>query len=198
MWASTSTKAFVAGVTTPWAKPVLSSHSECCAKENALLAGRFFVAQGDGMAEITIESPTGMMRIEERDGTIVRVEWGQGSQDETPLLQNAAWQLSEYFSGDREIFDLPLQVHGSDFQRAVCDAMSAIPFGYTRTYGDIAKELGVPAQAVGQACGGNPIPVIIPCHRVMGAKGLTGFSGAGGVETKVALLRLEGAGGFLL
>lgn len=150
------------------------------------------------MTETTIETPTGAMRIEERDGAIVRVEWGQGGQDVTPLLQDATRQLSEYFSGDRETFDLPLYVRGSDFQRAVCDAMSAIPFGYTRTYGEIAKDLSVPAQAVGQACGENPIPVIIPCHRVMGAKGLTGFSGAGGVETKVALLRLEGAGGFLL
>jgi methylated-DNA-[protein]-cysteine S-methyltransferase len=76
--------------------------------------------------------------------------------------------------------------------------MSAIRFGDTCTYGDIANQLGVPAQAVGQACGGNPIPVIIPCHRVMGARGLTGFSGAGGVETKVALLRHEGAGSFLI
>jgi methylated-DNA-[protein]-cysteine S-methyltransferase len=91
-----------------------------------------------------------------------------------------------------------LRVKGTDFQRDVCDAMSAIPFGYTRTYGEIAKDLGVPAQAVGQACGGNPIAVIIPCHRVMGAKGLTGFSGAGGVETKVALLRHEGAAGLLI
>jgi methylated-DNA-[protein]-cysteine S-methyltransferase len=97
-----------------------------------------------------------------------------------------------------EVFDLPLKVNGSDFQRAVCAAMSAIPFGETCTYGDIAKGLGVPAQAVGQACGGNPIPVIIPCHRVIGAKGLTGFSGAGGVETKVALLRHERAGGFMI
>jgi len=87
---------------------------------------------------------------------------------------------------------------GSDFQRAVCTAILAIPFGHTRTYGEIARDLGVPAQAVGGACGGNPIPVIIPCHRVMGAKGLTGFSGAGGVETKVALLRHEGAAGLLI
>lgn len=138
------------------------------------------------------------MRIKERDGAIVRVEWGQGGNEDTPLLRDAVRQLAEYFDGQREVFDLPLQVDGSDFQRAVCDAMIAIPFGYTRTYGEIAKDLGVPAQAVGQACGGNPIPVIIPCHRVMGAKGLTGFSGLGGVETKVALLRLEGAGGFLI
>jgi len=89
-------------------------------------------------------------------------------------------------------------VSGSDFQRAVCDAMRAIPFGETRTYGEIARALGVPAQAVGQACGANPIPVIIPCHRVLGAASLGGFSGSGGIETKVALLRHEGAAGLLL
>ena len=75
---------------------------------------------------------------------------------------------------------------------------AAVPFGHTRTYGEIARDLGVPAQAVGGACGGNPIPILVPCHRVMGAKGLTGFSGAGGVETKVALLRHEGAAGLLI
>ncbi len=106
--------------------------------------------------------------------------------------------MRAYDAGQLEQFDLPIRIKGSPFQQAVCEAMQAIPFGYTRTYGEIAKELGHPAQAVGQACGGNPVPVIIPCHRVMGAKGLTGFSGAGGVETKVALLRHEGAGGFLI
>ena len=90
---------------------------------------------------------------------------------------------------------MPLQVDGADFQRAVCAAMSAIPFGETRSYGDIARDLGGAAQPVGNACGANPIPVIIPCHRVLAANGLGGFSGAGGVETKVALVRHEGAAG---
>ena len=150
------------------------------------------------MLERTMDSPVGQLRITEEDGAITRVNWGQGRMDESPLLNEAVQQLEAYFAGAREGFDLPLRVEGSGFQRAVCDAMVEIPFGYTRTYGEIAKDLGVPAQAVGGACGGNPIPIIIPCHRVMGAKGLTGFSGAGGVETKVALLRLEGAGGFLI
>lgn len=150
------------------------------------------------MFEKTVDSPVGLLRIIEKDDAIVAMDWGQGRDDDTPLLHLAADQLAQYFEGEREVFDLPLRVEGSEFQQAVCDAMLAIPFGYTRTYGEIAKDLGVPAQAVGGACGGNPIPIIIPCHRVMGAKGLTGFSGAGGVETKVALLRLEGAGGFLL
>ncbi len=76
--------------------------------------------------------------------------------------------------------------------------MSAIPFGETRTYGELAQQLGVPAQAIGQACGGNPIPILIPCHRVLGANGLGGYSGDGGVETKVWLLRHERAAGLLI
>lgn len=76
--------------------------------------------------------------------------------------------------------------------------MSAIPYGETVTYGDIAKELGLPPQAVGQACGANSIPIVIPCHRVVGADGLGGFSARGGVETKVALLRHEGAYALLI
>ena len=127
------------------------------------------------------------------------VRWGAAArEDESALLDKAVEQLRAYEAGTLEVFDLPLRVKGSDLQRQVCDAMLAIPFGYTQTYGEIGKTLGLPAQAIGQACGGNPIPIIIPCHRVMGAKGLTGFSGAGGVETKVALLRHEGAGGFLI
>ena len=70
--------------------------------------------------------------------------------------------------------------------------MAAIPFGQVRTYGDLARDLGVSAQAMGQLCGANPLPVIVPCHRVVGAAGLGGFSGAGGVETKAWLLRHEG------
>lgn len=150
------------------------------------------------MAERTVHSPVGDLRVIETDGAITALGWGQGALDETPLLLEAETQLNAYFARERETFDLPLHVTGSDFQRAVCDAMLSIPYGYTRTYGEIARDLGVPAQAIGQACGANPIPILIPCHRVMGAKGLTGFSGAGGVETKVFLLRLEGAAGLLI
>ncbi|MCV2888309.1 methylated-DNA--[protein]-cysteine S-methyltransferase [Ruegeria aquimaris] len=150
------------------------------------------------MPSLTVDTPTGAFVLTEEEGAITRATWGQGGSDHTPLLDQAAAQLTAYFQGARETFDLPLRVRGSALQRAVCDAMIAIPFGYTRTYGEIARDLGSSAQAVGQCCGGNPIPVIIPCHRVMGARGLTGFSGAGGVETKVALLRLEGAAGLLI
>jgi len=144
-----------------------------------------------------VQTQFGDLIVTEDDGAIVAVAWGvSGRSDRSEVLDAAVAQLRAYDAGALEAFDLPLEVRGSALQRDVCAAMSAIPFGETVTYGDIAKALGVPAQAVGQACGGNPIPIIIPCHRVMGAKGLTGFSGAGGVETKVALLRHEG--GYLI
>ncbi|KZY49391.1 methylated-DNA--[protein]-cysteine S-methyltransferase [Sulfitobacter sp. KE29] len=151
------------------------------------------------MKQASLSTPFGDLIVTEEDGAITALGWGQAArQQRSELLDTALRQLNEYATGQRQQFDLPLRVTGSDFQRAVCAAIAAIPFGHTRTYGEIARDLGVPAQAVGGACGGNPIPILIPCHRVMGAKGLTGFSGAGGVETKVALLRHEGAAGLLI
>ncbi|MCP4819509.1 MAG: methylated-DNA--[protein]-cysteine S-methyltransferase, partial [Shimia sp.] len=135
------------------------------------------------MFETTVETPTGPMILREKDGAMVRAEWGGGGSDDTPLLGKAAEQLVGYIEDAANGFDLPLRVEASEFQQAVCDAMLAIPLGETKTYGELSKELGVPAQAIGQGCGGNPIPVIIPCHRVLGANGLGGFSGEGGVET---------------
>ena len=101
-------------------------------------------------------------------------------------------QLFQYFSGELETFDLSFKLHGTEFQKRVWTALLQIPYGETRTYGDIARELGDPkaSQAVGSANGSNPIPIIIPCHRVIGANGkLTGFGG--GIETKQFLLNLE-------
>lgn len=142
----------------------------------------------------TVVTPFGPLRLTERADAIVRLEWGHAEADGvSPLLTEACAQLRAYAEGRLEAFDLPLRVSGSGLQRTVCAWMSEIPFGETRTYGQIAQALAVGPQAVGQACGGNPIPIIIPCHRVMGASGLTGFSGEGGVETKAALLRHEGA-----
>jgi methylated-DNA-[protein]-cysteine S-methyltransferase len=142
----------------------------------------------------------GRLGIVEEEGAVTRLVWdGVDEGARTPLLAEAARQLAEYDAGHRQLFDLPLRVAGSAFQQSVCAAMRAIPFGHTRTYGEIARDLGQSAQAVGVACGGNPIPILIPCHRVMGAGGrLTGFSGKGGVETKVALLRHEGAASLLI
>ncbi|CUH67612.1 Methylated-DNA--protein-cysteine methyltransferase, constitutive [Thalassovita gelatinovora] len=150
------------------------------------------------MLRLTVETPTGAVTLTEDTGAITRADWCGSHSDRSPLLDKAAHQLTEYFNGDRTAFDLPLRVDGSDFQRRVCAAITAIPFGETRTYGDLAKNLQVPAQAVGQGCGGNPIPILIPCHRVLGSKGLGGFSGRGGVETKVWLLKHEGAAGLLI
>jgi methylated-DNA-[protein]-cysteine S-methyltransferase len=115
-----------------------------------------------------------------------------------PVLVETARQLAEYFAGEREAFDLKLDFRGTDFQKSVWDALLKIPFGETRTYGDIAKQLGnVNAmRAVGAANGRNPIAIVAPCHRVIGASGaLTGF--AGGLEVKAQLLHLErGEAGF--
>ncbi|MEM6305329.1 MAG: MGMT family protein [Pseudomonadota bacterium] len=151
------------------------------------------------MKQRSISTQFGDLTLTEEGGAITALSWGAVAQQHaSKLLDNAARQLAAYAAGTREGFDLPLRVTGSALQQRVCAAMQAIPFGCTRTYGELAKELGVPAQAVGQACGGNPIPILIPCHRVMGARGLTGFSGGAGVETKVALLRHEGAAGLLI
>ncbi|WP_193104775.1 methylated-DNA--[protein]-cysteine S-methyltransferase [Brachybacterium sp. FME24] len=113
---------------------------------------------------------------------------------EDPLLCAAQEQLLAYLSGDRDDFDLPLAPRGTDFQRAVWNRLREIPRGATTTYGQIARDLDRPraAQAIGAAVGSNPLSIVVPCHRVLGARGeLTGY--AGGIETKQALLVLEGA-----
>lgn len=150
------------------------------------------------MAEKSIETPLGWLRLTERDGAIIASSWGRGSDDDTPLLTDAARQVAAYFNHELEVFDLPLEPEGDGFQQAVAAAMRAIPYGATREYGEIAKELDAMPQAVGSACGNNSIGVIIPCHRVVAADGLGGFSAPGGIETKVALLRHEGAYALLI
>ncbi|WP_375194619.1 methylated-DNA--[protein]-cysteine S-methyltransferase [Sphingobium sp.] len=110
-----------------------------------------------------------------------------------PVLVKADRQLGEYFAGRRQAFDLPLDFHGTDFQKQVWAALLTIPFGETRSYADVANQIGKPnaCRAVGAANGRNPISIIAPCHRVVGADGaLTGF--AGGLEAKQYLLGLEG------
>lgn len=151
------------------------------------------------VARGSLETPLGVLTVVGVDGRIEELRWGDRAPGPaTPEVGAALDQLAAYFAGTLTVFDLPLHVNASPFQQDVCTAMLAIPFGETRTYGDLARDLGVPAQAVGGACGGNPLPVIIPCHRVLGANGLGGYSGDGGVETKVWLLKHEGAGGLLL
>jgi len=147
------------------------------------------------MAHTSINTPVGLVSIFEHNDAINVVEWGRAPDgDSSPLIEEAARQLKAYFAKELRDFDLPLDPAGSPFQKAVCQTMIDIPFGEKLTYGDIAKKLGKSAQAVGSACGHNPIPIIIPCHRVVGANGtMTGFSGGEGVETKVWLLQHEGA-----
>jgi len=149
------------------------------------------------MPQAVFHSPHVLFAVVEEDGLITRIDWTARKSDPTPLLREACRQLGEYFDGTRTAFDLPLDF-GTGFQEQMRRAMAAIPYGETRTYGDLAKMLGRPAQAIGQACGANPIPILIPCHRVLGAASLGGFSAPGGVETKIALLKLEGAGGLLI
>lgn len=151
------------------------------------------------MPAITVPTPIGALTVVSTDGFITAIDWRRShADDSTPELEEARRQLTAYFDGSLTEFDLPLRVGGSAFQRDVCDRIAAIPYGEMRSYGEIARAMGVPAQAVGGACGGNPIPVIIPCHRVLGATGLGGFSARGGVETKVWLLKHEGAAGLLI
>ncbi len=147
---------------------------------------------------LTKDTPLGPVTLVEENEAIVSLDWGGAERDETPLLIEAQQQLAQYFAHGREAFELPLAPKGSDTLLHFLDALRAIPYGETKTYGEIAKETGLSAQAAGQACGANPIAIIIPCHRILGADGLGGFSAQGGVETKVALLKHEGAASLLI
>jgi len=146
------------------------------------------------MPSLSVPSPVGQLAIDEQDGTIVAIRWadnpaGNGSS----LLSEAARQLEAYFAGDLTEFDLPLAPAGSDFEKRVWAAMQAIPYGQTRSYGDVAHEIDSGPRAVGRACGRNPIPIVIPCHRILARTGLGGYSGGSGLPTKQHLLSLEGA-----
>lgn len=137
--------------------------------------------------------PFGPVALVERDGVLLGVEWRLPEvTGDSPLLREGLSQLRAYFDGRLARFDLPMD-WGTGLNEGVRRAMAAIPYGETRTYGQIAKAVGAPAQAVGQACGANPLPILIPCHRVTGTGWFGGFSAPGGVETKAALLRHEGA-----
>lgn len=145
------------------------------------------------MPVATMTSWLGDLTIHEEGNAITRLNWGPATDEaQTLLLREAIAQLSAYLDGKLTCFDLPLNPDGTEFHQSVFQAMNAIPYGETRTYGDIARELGTYGQPVGQACGANPIPIIIPCHRVLSAGGLGGYAGEGGTETKIALLKLEG------
>ncbi len=147
------------------------------------------------MPSLSLPSPIGELTIEEEEERIVAIRWGNGAAGNgSPLLNEAARQLAAYFAGDLRDFNLPLRLRGSAFETRVWAAMQAIPYGETRAYGDLAETLGSAPRAIGRACGTNPIPIVIPCHRVLAKKGLGGYSGAGGLATKQRLLALERVG----
>lgn len=148
------------------------------------------------MPRLSLDSPVGRLTICEEDGFITGLIWGGKAAEPgepTPLLLRAKREIAAYFEGKRKEFDLPVNPAGSPAELSVWQVMAKIPYGETRTYGDIAKETRVNARAVGQACGRNPIPILLPCHRVVAASGLGGFSAPGGVDWKGKLLVLERA-----
>jgi len=151
------------------------------------------------MPSFSISSPIGQLTLDEAGDAIVAIRWAPigatdgGPSNGSPLLAEAARQLDAYFAGKLHRFDLPLAPHGSPFESRVWAAMQAIPYGETRSYGDLAGAIDSAPRAVGRACGKNPIPIVIPCHRVLAKAGLGGYSGDGGLATKTRLLALEGA-----
>ncbi|WP_417452320.1 methylated-DNA--[protein]-cysteine S-methyltransferase [Kiloniella sp.] len=150
------------------------------------------------MYHLTFTSPQGYLDVAEEDNKIVRLQWINDKklyeQSPTPLLLKCKKQLEQYFAGKRNNFDdIPLAPQGTSFQKNVWNALYKIPYGKVKTYGDIAHEVESVARAVGGACGANPIPIIIPCHRVIaGNQVLGGFSGGEGGKSKKELLFLEG------
>lgn len=145
------------------------------------------------MPQLSLHSPVGDLTVSEEHGAIVAIDWGWGrDQAETPLLLRARDQLHDYFDGVRKGFDLPLAPFGSAYRQKVWAALCAIPYGQTRSYLDIARQAGGSPRSVGGANGSNPIPIVIPCHRVLSTTGIGGYSGGEGLETKRFLLELEG------
>ena len=143
----------------------------------------------------TIDSPFGPITFTVEEGLVTRVKFEPGEDNfdgGDPVMAETVRQLREYAAAARFSFDLPLAPAFSDFQSQIRRCMIAIPYGDMRTYGELAKELGSASQAVGQACGANPMPIIVPCHRVVASGGkIGGFSGGDGAPTKKKLLNLS-------
>ena len=145
------------------------------------------------MYRLTVESPVGPLALESDGAALTALRFGPGGAGELcPVLEETRRQLEEYFSGRRREFDLPLTPRGTPFQQAVWRALMTIPYGETAGYGEIAARIGNPraCRAVGMANNRNPISIIIPCHRVIGADGsMVGYGG--GLPIKEYLLKLE-------
>ena len=145
------------------------------------------------MAAISMHSPVGDLTLFAEDERIVAIEWGWGSiQDPSPLLTRAKAALDAYFDGQAGLpADLPLKPQGTPYRQRVWAALRQIPPGETRSYTEIARVAGGSPRSVGGANAVNPIPILIPCHRVLATTGLGGYSGGDGLETKRILLALE-------
>lgn len=160
----------------------------------------------ESISDRTLPTPVGVLLLQASGGALVgvrllpeeedcRIALCEGK-DDAPVLEQAARQLTEYFRGNRTAFDLPLAPAGTPFQQAVWEALRAIPYGETRSYGQVAAAVNRPgaARAVGGACHANPLLIVTPCHRVIGSGGaLTGFGC--GLGVKQQLLTLEQSGG---
>lgn len=147
------------------------------------------------IAHLSFNSPIGPLTVFAEADALIVIEAGQvpGSGNDEPLLIEARHQLDAYFDGKLTDFDLPLNPDGTQRQIEIWTAMAKIPYGQTQTYGELAKDVGSVARAVGGACGANPLPIVLPCHRVLGANdAIGGYSFADGADTKRQLLALEG------
>lgn len=145
------------------------------------------------MPQLSFHSPLGPITLSEDNESIVALDWGWGrDQEKTPLLTRAQATLERYFDGERVSFGLPLAPHGTAYRKAVWLALCDVPYGQTISYAALAERAGGSARSVGGAMAQNPIPILIPCHRVLGRSHLGGYSGEGGLNDKRYLLRLEG------
>jgi methylated-DNA-[protein]-cysteine S-methyltransferase len=147
------------------------------------------------MQRLSLDSQFGHLTVSEDQGRIVALDWGGRAKGKpSPALIEAKRQLMEYFAGRRRTFELPLALDGSPTELRVWQLMAEIPYGETRSYGALGRALGLSPRAVGRACGSNRLPILLPCHRVIGSDGsLGGYSGGEGAETKRRLLQLEHA-----
>ena len=148
------------------------------------------------MLSASFYTKIGLLSITEAKGRIVSLNWEEKDRKRkndvvSDLIKEARRQVEAFLEGNLVVFNLPISPGGSVFQRKVYEQLSNICFGEIRTYGDIAKTIHSGSRAVGNACASNPLPIIIPCHRVLSKTSLGGYSGIGGVETKRFLLDLE-------
>lgn len=156
------------------------------------------------MGTLNTTTPVGVLALWSNGEAIIKVSWQENDtdaiiDDPDPVCREAAREIAAYFDGSLRKFSVATSFQGSSLQTGVWNAMTKIPFGSVLTYGDVARIVGSEPQAVGTACGQNPIPVIVPCHRIVGAAGkLVGFSGGKGIETKAYLLDHESGQGRLL